>query len=484
MPPSRSPTPPLSPLHDILNLTQQLTPRKSPRTVNKIRQQLQVHANDAQQQAVNLKCRAVDAEQQVDATRKPRKKRRRCDRARGADDSKFNPEATEARVREAGRYFAIQNALFLIDDEVLNTKQDPDFDLDHEYDSSKTERQGQLHDILEVLPDEVEPKISQTWVQDSFLDGLSVQRTSIRYRLRTEAIHHLVDDVKACATSASRFERFSALIGHKPATGKSQAFYDRWAVLVLYDKWDGHVDLNGLFRGELPVKIYVSIIRGPHGAEGIFEGLSKLPQAKCLQRIHKSKIKRVSAGGIAISCILAIWLLSANTMLVQVGDETTIDYGHRLRIYLHRIREGLRDKKAWAIGLFEYWDRILFPNADKDNDYTAACDELEDNDELDNIFSEAPSITIPTVTNSPHPGDDGYDQQRRSDNNEDSHPGSLLPPLVISIVRLIPTAGEPSGLRRKTSTNGASLAPACSRERLVEEMKFYSHSMFSRLKPM
>jgi hypothetical protein len=84
-------------------------------------------------------------------------------------------------------------------------------------------------------------------------------------------------------------------------------------------------------------------------------------------------------------------------MLVQVGDETTIDYGHRLRIYLRRIREGLRDKKAWAIGLFEYWDRILFPNADKDNDYAAACDELEDDDELDNIFSEAPSITIPTV---------------------------------------------------------------------------------------
>ncbi|KAJ7511939.1 hypothetical protein B0H11DRAFT_1899436 [Mycena galericulata] len=266
-------------------------------------------------------------------------------------------------------------------------------DLDHEYDSPKTERQGQLRDILEVLPDDVKPKISQTWVQDSFLDGLSGQRTSICYRLRTETIHHLVDNVKACATSASRFENFSSLIGHKPATEKSQAFYDHWAVPVLHDKWDGPVDLNGLFRGELPVKIYVSIIRGPHGAEGIFEGMSKLPQAKCLQRIHK--IDRVSAGGIVISCILAIWLLSADTMLVQVGDETSIDYGHRHRIYLRRIREGVRDRKAWAIGLFEYWDRILFPNADKDHDYAAACDELEDDDELDNIFSEAPSITIP-----------------------------------------------------------------------------------------
>ncbi|KAJ7810190.1 hypothetical protein B0H13DRAFT_2477116 [Mycena leptocephala] len=255
----------------------------------------------------------------------------------------------------------------------------------------------------------------------------------------------------------------------------------RAAVPVLYDKWDGHVDLNGLFRGELPVKIYVSIIRGPHGAEGIFEGRSKLPQAKCLQRIHK--IKRVSAGGIAISCILAIWLLSADTMLVQVGDETTIDYGHRLRIYLRRIREGLRDKKAWAIGLFEYWDRILFPNADKDNDYAAVCDELEDDDELDNIFSEAPSITIPRFT--PFGLRDILANAALTASTPvHTAASSLPPPLVISIARPIPTAGEPSGLRCKTSTNGAILAPACSHERLVEEMKFYSHSMFSRLKPI
>lgn len=60
--------------------------------------------------------------------------------------------------------------------------------------------------------------------------------------------------------------------------------------------------------------------------------------------------------------------------------------------------------------------------------------------------------------------------------------GSLPPPLVVSIARPIPTAGEPSGLLRKTSTNGAILAPACSREQLVEEMNLYSHSMFSRLK--
>ncbi|KAJ7870898.1 hypothetical protein B0H13DRAFT_1896014 [Mycena leptocephala] len=56
----------------------------------------------------------------------------------------------------------------------------------------------------------------------------------------------------------------------------------------------------------------------------------------------------------------AIWLYSVDTQLLKVGDETTIDYGYRYRVYIRRIREGLRNKKAWAIGLLQCWDPILF----------------------------------------------------------------------------------------------------------------------------
>jgi hypothetical protein len=69
---------------------------------------------------------------------------------------------------------------------------------------------------------------------------------------------------------------------------------------------------------------------------------------------------------------------------------------HRLRlsrVYIRRIRQGLRDKKAWAIGLLQYWDRILFPTADKSREHDAAGnEELDDDDEeLDDIFGQAPS---------------------------------------------------------------------------------------------
>jgi hypothetical protein len=87
--------------------------------------------------------------------------------------------------------------------------------------------------------------------------------------------------------------------------------------------------------------------------------------------------------------------------LVKVGDETTIDYGYRYCVYIRRIREGLRDKKAWVIGLLQYWDRILFPNADKSREHDAVGnEELDDDEDLDDIFGQAPSAaprTIPQV---------------------------------------------------------------------------------------
>ncbi|KAJ6534561.1 hypothetical protein B0H10DRAFT_2246888 [Mycena sp. CBHHK59/15] len=455
MPPTSS-SPPSSPhpLNELLALTQQLTPRKSPRT---IRQQIQVQANDAQEEHVNLKRRAVDAEQQADTTRKRRKTRKRGDRARDAEDSEVNAQTTEIRIRDAGRYFAVQKAIFLIDDDIMNTDENEDFDVDHEFDSSENELQGQLRDILAVLPDQVKPKIKQLWVQDSFLDGLHSQRASIRYRLRTEALHVIVEDAKVFATSASRFDAFSELIGYKRATETSEAFYDRFEVPILYDQWDGKIDLDHLFRGNRLLEVFASVIRGPRGAEGLFEGKSKLPQAKCLERIHK--IVRITPGAIVSAAILAIWLFSADTQLVKVGDEMNIDYAFRHRVYIRRIREALRDKKAWVVGLLDYWNRILFPNSDKSRDHGVVGNEmLEDDEQLDNIFAQAPSAmerTVPQVTSSPQANNDdeehGWHRQTSSP-TPPSPPSPRQPAVPPRTTFRAPNNPLPAGPRRQPAS--------------------------------
>ncbi|KAJ6459763.1 hypothetical protein C8R47DRAFT_1081161 [Mycena vitilis] len=381
---SRSPTPtPSSPFHDILNLTQQLTPSKSPNTLRRLRRQLQLQANDVQQEHVNLKRRAVDAEHQNDTSRRPRKTRRRGDRARDVDDPDLNAQAVEARIRQAGRSFALQKALFVADDDVFDTKLADDFDFNREFASSQNERQAQIRDILAMLPD------------------------------------------------TSRLDNFGTRLGYKPGTTDSAPSWPRWAVPILYDRWEGVVDVDHLFRGEMSIMVFVSVVRGPKGAEGLFEGLSKLSQARCLERIHK--IKRATPCVISIGSILTIWLFSPDTQLLRVGDETKINYARRHRHYVRRIREGLRDKKTWAINLLKYWDSIVFPNADKAGEHdTMECEEPEDDDDLDDIFDHAPSAGGRTAM-SPSREDadmDDDDEQRRDGNRTDQRAlsCSLSPP--------------------------------------------------------
>ncbi|KAF7344094.1 hypothetical protein MVEN_01699100 [Mycena venus] len=424
--PSSSSSPPTSPrtIDDLLTLSQQLTPTKSPRTIRKLRQQIQAHANEARQENIDLKRRAADACEQADAVRKPSKKRKRGDRACDADASEVNPATTEARTRHAGRLFALTKALFLIDDEVFDQKLDEEFDFSCEFESLDNELQGQLYDIVSVLPVDVKSKIHQEWVQRAFTDGQDLICATFHTRIRTQALHAIVDNPKSFATSASRLSAFSKFIGYKPATKETVAHYDRFAAPILYDKWEGRVILEHLFRGPILLKVFVSLIRGPNGAIGLFEGKSKRPQARCLERIYK--LTCITPGAITVASILAIWLHSADTQLVRIGDETAIDYGLRHRVYIRRIREGLRDRKSWALGLIDYWNRILFPNRDEARSFDASGREQPENDDdLDDIFDEAPSME---ASSSSSPSNHNSDAEGSSPSHRSPHRTSSLSP--------------------------------------------------------
>ncbi|KAJ6565366.1 hypothetical protein B0H10DRAFT_2200430 [Mycena sp. CBHHK59/15] len=156
-------------------------------------------------------------------------------------------------------------------------------------------------------------------------------------------------------------------------------------------------------RPHVVLEVYISYIHRHQGANGLFDGKSKLPQPKCLE--------------------WTIWLHSADTQLVKVGDETTIDYGYRYRIYIRRIREGLHDKKAWVIGLLQYWDRILFPNADKSREHDATGnEEVDDDEDVDDIFGQAPSAAERTVPQIASPPQDNHKDDFQSRSSSPSPP--------------------------------------------------------------
>ncbi|KAJ7716013.1 hypothetical protein DFH07DRAFT_974029 [Mycena maculata] len=116
----------------------------------------------------------------------------------------------------------------------------------------------------------------------------------------------------------------------------TDVFYDRFEVPVLYDKWEGTVDLDHLFRGPILLK--------------------------------------------------AIWLYLVDTQLVRISDETKVNYTNRHRIYVARIHKGLQNIKA-----------ILFPHSDEP--HAMGNQHAEDDEDLNDIFDNAPSVSaIPTST--------------------------------------------------------------------------------------
>ncbi|KAJ7142361.1 hypothetical protein C8R44DRAFT_760553 [Mycena epipterygia] len=366
-----------TPFTNLLDLTQQLTPHKSPRRARQICLDIQSLANDIGESHSAVKRKLADVTNQLGTTRQqPRKRRMRGNRATGAPDDVENPDTLEDRVRKAGRHFVIEYGLFLFTDiyTLLATEEDPAFKEDTEFDSEESRIQGQLRDVVALLPGDARSIREQEWIASSFADGLNSKRSTIHSRLRHESLALIVASftfsdgesakVEDFESSSSRFNTFSKRIGYQPATEDAPALYSMLKAEVLFADYDGTMDVDKIFRGNLLLIIYACIIRGPRGARGLFDGNSKLPAAKVAQRIHK--IKYTTPAAIVSCAIWAIWLLSSDTQLGSSGegDETQIDYKFYFQTFLRQICDGLRDKAEWAVELFRFWDDVLFPNTE------------------------------------------------------------------------------------------------------------------------
>ncbi|KAJ7451888.1 hypothetical protein FB451DRAFT_1185941 [Mycena latifolia] len=65
---------------------------------------------------------------------------------------------------------------------------------------------------------------------------------------------------------------------------------------------------------------------------------------------------------------------------------------------MQRIVEALASKKAWTVDLVAYWDRILFPDADKGHSKDAASardPRLEAGEDDDDLFGSALAVVSP-----------------------------------------------------------------------------------------
>ncbi|KAJ6546398.1 hypothetical protein DFH09DRAFT_1087721 [Mycena vulgaris] len=191
---SPSPSPPATPSRAadaLLDLVQQMTPSKPPEVLRR--------------DVSSLKRRITDLENLAATTLHPKKQRKPLNHAAHTDDSIANPQTIEDRTCEQGRKFLVQEALFLVDPDIFTAKEEEDFDPINKFTSDKNKIQGQLRQILCYLP-------------DNFTDGMDGQRSTTSNRLHGQSLVHIVDDVKAFASSALHVTAFTELISYQPGT--------------------------------------------------------------------------------------------------------------------------------------------------------------------------------------------------------------------------------------------------------------------------
>ncbi|KAJ7364120.1 hypothetical protein DFH08DRAFT_1015998 [Mycena albidolilacea] len=234
------------------------------------------------------------------------------------------------------------------------------------------ERQGQLRELRDILPNDLLPFLASSWMAKApMLQHCHSPSTRCASPYRGWPQSQQQEDQ---GFEAVQFRGAPASFRSPNRVDKGKYAY--WDIPFLHGNESETLDFNQVFHYALLLKIFVSIIWGPTSADGVMEKRSQHPKASTMQRIFN--IKYTTPGAIAGSAVWTIWLFSADTMFGQVGDVTGINYYHRYNKYLAKILEGLQRRQQWARELFLFWDSHVFPETNSSNFGGGVQEDAED----------------------------------------------------------------------------------------------------------
>ncbi|KAJ7126478.1 hypothetical protein C8R43DRAFT_1135059 [Mycena crocata] len=228
----------------------------------------------------------------------------------------------EKTVASLGRHFVLLKGLWLNND-TLDASLDENYDVKKRFDGAQI--QGQLRDVLDILPNRYKQKVlKEGWFQHAEIGW---------------------------------FER--------EEDGKAE--YASLDVPILHKDGSAVYDIHTCFLGPTPMRLFVALIRGVSGASAMLKNDDSdteitIPRTDNMEHIHQ--IDHTEPGAIAASSVLVCDLgKSTDTCLRAQGDTTNIDYEGLFDEYLDILTTGLRNKTPSILHVFEEWDRIVFPNA-------------------------------------------------------------------------------------------------------------------------
>ncbi|KAF7335484.1 hypothetical protein MVEN_02201900 [Mycena venus] len=298
-------------------------------------------------------------------TRRKRPTKRRhieaesSDKGNGADspDDSGNDSDTDdkKKVQSLGHRFVLLKSLWLKPD-IFETKLEENYDEKKRFDGAEV--QGQLRDILAIIPDRYKGNVMRTgWFERAFLSGMQDQRCNTSTRIRRQAGHSIYDCATGDLLTADLRRQFRKEIGWN---GEEYTSLD---VPILHEDGSAEFDIHTCFLSPVPMRLFVALIRGPSAAAAMLKSVkgAVIPKTDNMERIHR--IDHSEPGAIAAACTLAIWGKSMDVQLKARGDTTNINYEARFEEYLDILLTGLRKKTPSILNIFSEWDRIIFPDA-------------------------------------------------------------------------------------------------------------------------
>ncbi|EGO02882.1 hypothetical protein SERLA73DRAFT_47655 [Serpula lacrymans var. lacrymans S7.3] len=218
----------------------------------------------------------------------------------------------EQVIKGLGHQFEITHALWLHEPtKTFQTTIDDEYDKLDRFGSTAAKVQGQLRDILDIVPATYHGDLPNHWLGRSFRDGMQEQRSNTATRLRSRGATIFNCTEEDLRISRKRCAKFSEDIGRvENANGTST--YHPWNVSVLHRDYKGRFDIQTVFLNPI------------------------------LQK--------------------ARWALSPDECLKEKGNESGIRWHDDFDNYLEYLLSGLQKQKKSVLNIFREWDQVLFPN--------------------------------------------------------------------------------------------------------------------------
>ncbi|TFY63624.1 hypothetical protein EVG20_g6236 [Dentipellis fragilis] len=260
-----------------------------------------------------------------------------------------------AKLELLARKFCLMRSFWLRDvDATFSTPVNPSYVHSDRFSSAATRIQGQIADLMEILPSEYRTRIRLKAWMNAWVMAMQQQRSNSVSRVRECALVIFSCKADELSTTTARLARFKVDIGY--TTHSNGKGYYKAMAPILYKNYNGSHDSGSIFLNPQLLLIFAVLVHGPSALKDVGSHGARGHTVYTLWKLHK-----ITAGAIAACAILARFVLSADSLLETEGQETGIRYQDDFDTYLQYLTTGLEERRPSVLAILRLGTRSSSP---------------------------------------------------------------------------------------------------------------------------